>query len=266
MPIKYAVCDWHGALSRDRDEGKTWEHVGQSALRDSTLGHTIIGKYVPTPRTISLLGSMVKLKKLVAAYKRGEIGYDSIYEVFNRHVLRGIPPHVVESYVAVYAAMDETQSKVDNRLLRPIANARLRASVILSTGYDFGIKQVLRRHDGLAQHEFMDTKYFGKVIANGLVQHGQGSRFVLGIYTGQDKLERLETDILPDIPDTERHAIIFIGDDVTDEPCMACVRADGGHVVAPFFADDAFKQRVAEEYEAFIPESEQDFANFLRKA
>lgn len=44
------------------------------------------------------------------------------------------------------------------------------------------------------------------------------------------------------------------------------VRDMGGMIVAPLLATEEFKQRLAREYDAFIPESEQDFANFLRKA
>lgn len=258
MPIKYAVCDWNGTLFRDRDEGNTWKHVGMSALRDSTLGHSGIGKYVPTLRTLQLLRALVELKGLAAAYKRGEVGYDEIYRAFNGRVLSGIPQEVVETYVSEYAAKPETQAKVDDRLLRPIREVCREGAKcdIISTGYNYGIRQILGKH----------TDWFFQFggTANYLEQAGTGSRFNLDIYTPDDKRNVFELYVGNSC--TSPRDILFMGDNQTDEPCMGHLRNLGGHVAVPFFADEAFKQRITQEFGAFAPESESDFLNFLRKA
>ncbi|MEK6887442.1 MAG: hypothetical protein AABX14_00690 [Candidatus Aenigmatarchaeota archaeon] len=269
MPIHRVICDWNGALFKDRDEGKLWEYVGKAALKDST----VLG-YVPMPRTVELLGAMLKLKNLVGAYKRGEIGYDEIYRVFNERVLRDLPSHAVPVYVEAYARMDTTKAKVDGRLLRPLAKVhedQATSSAILSTGYRYGIRRVLQNaYPSSNKHPYHDAYPFYLIAANELVPIGvdKGVRFDLDIFTGDSKLTVLRQKLLglPVNSPRDTDKTLYIGDSSTDEPCMRHIKSAGGHVAAPFFADDAFKQRIAREYDAFVPESEADFLNFLRKA
>ena len=249
MSIKHIISDWNGTLFCDRDEGKLWSYVGVSALKDA----------LPYPRaTANLVSAAFRLNKLTADYKRGEIGYDKIYEFFNERVLVHISPEVVKRYVTAYAAKPETQAKVDDRLLRPIqelCDNSARCDIV-STGYDDGIRSILGKHTNW-------TFDFGST-ANCLEKSGKGSKFGLSIYTAEDKRRVFESCVkssraaLPEI--------LFIGDSDTDEACMDHAAMMGSRVVAPFFATDAFKQHVAREYNAFVPESERDFSTFLKKA
>src|SRR3989338_1154334 len=251
MPIKHVVSDWSGTLFRDTDEGKLWAHVGVSALKDST-----VAKYVPTPRTVSLALTALQLKKLTAAYKRGEVGYDKIYELFNERVLGNIPKDMVELYVQEYAMKRKTQEKVDDRLLRSIQEVcgTPESFHILSTGYGYGITQIL----GI-RNRYLPSR----ITANRLIEVGNGSRFNLDIYTADDKRRILEACI-KNFP-ADLSEILFIGDSETDEACMDHMAMMGGKVAVPFFATDEFKERVARDYGALVPDSEQDFLNFLRK-
>ena len=253
--IRSLASDFHGTLYSDKNEGKIWEHVGKAAWKDAALSGHIF-------RAIGLTENMLVLKSLVSAYKKGEIGYDKIYDYFNDHVLNRVSTHDVRRYARDYAGRKDTQAKLDTRMLRPIqqANAEGTRTAILSTGYNFGIREILEKFafDQDCQMPF-DT-----IIANRLGQIGDGSKFNLAIYTPEDRIRELQWHM--DASTVSPCETLFIADNTEYLPCMEVVHGMGGQVAAPFMATDNFKQHVAKEYDAFVPESEQDFANFLRKA
>lgn len=69
MPINHIIADWNGTLFQDKSEGKLWEYVGMSALKNSGIGS------IPTPTTFKLCAAMIRLKSLVKRYRHGPASY-----------------------------------------------------------------------------------------------------------------------------------------------------------------------------------------------
>lgn len=254
MAVGLVIADWNGTLFADLNEGKTWEYVAWSGI----------------PRHPSLLLAAPKLYKLKDAYKRGEIDYDHIYDEFNRSVLSRMPVSEVQMRIAKYAKRPETQAKIDERLWRPLEQARREDgmhSIILSTGCHEGISKILdgRWPDASNLPWFYP---FDAVYANHVVPDGSGSMFdYKQIYRGGDKHALLLLDEGSHIDLAGGPSrVLYTGDSQTDEACMAWVKENGGMVAAPFFADDDFKQHLARTYGAFVPESEHDFRRILKTA
>ncbi len=261
MAIKYVAADWNGTLFQDVNEGKLWEYVGLAALKDAVL-HGRVGK------SVELVKAFVDLKKLSAAYKRGEVEYGAIYDVFNEHVLSDLSVPEVEKLIDRYAAKPETLAKVDRRLTAPLAQRRfvndLRVDII-STGCKYGIKQILENNDK-GFHPCVDV-----VAANSLDAKENGPPIYLpgdaahfyydSIYSPESKRHLLGLFTL-----TSGKDFAFLGDSANDEACMQLTKERGGVVIAPFFAMDDFKQHIAKEYGALVPETTEDFMAILEKA
>lgn len=255
MPPKVIVSDWNGTLFQDKDEGKLWEYVAFAGLK----------------RHPSVALAALQLYRLKAAYKRGEIGYDKIYDAFNKGVLSRMKPDEVEKYIDAYAMLNETQAKVDNRLWRPIdiAHSQGVKTAVLSTGSHRNIRAILRWHGQRAFSDSYPNEHsFDRVVANYLVPAGNGSMFdYRKVFDGLDKRTAfLKLHHILNIPFQDMVNILYIGDSETDVPTMELVKGLGGKIAASFFASDDFKQQISKDFSAHVPESEEDFARFLKVA
>ncbi len=259
MPIRRAVFDWNGTVIRDPTEGKLWQYVGTQELGQSITHGNL-------SRTYRLGKAFMKLMGLTAAYKRGEIGFDRIYDVFNDAVLSDTPIGRVYEHLDVYAKKPETREKLDVRILMPLRDMTQAVhSSILSTGCAEGIKRAINElGKSSARTTGFEAYPFRSVVANHILPEGEGCRFDLGMANGDGKARRLRAVLERDQP--EMSGFLYMGDSADDEACMGYVRDMGGHVAASLFASEDFKQHVAREYNGHVPEDMVDFSRLLKKS
>lgn len=241
------VSDWNGTSFEDTDEGKLWMYVGLDYLKASLWNPV---------KTAGKVSTMLELKDLTKKCKEGKIGYDKIYETFNEKVLRNLPPSFVLSSIDDYSKKEKTLRKLDDRILRPIADARNNGARtgILSTGCGYGISRILEE----SEHGHV----FDHIIANNIKPRYDGrTEFLLTIY--KNKEEFLDKRFVREFGFNPKE-MVYIGDSNEDENCMSYVSSEGGKIIIPFFATDDFKQWCRTKYNAFVPEKEEDFSNYLK--
>ncbi len=238
------IADFHGTLYQDADEGPLWGYVAKQAVKPAqALRHPL--------RTIAFAKAKSVLEELTERYKRGEIGYDKIYEAYNRLVLSYLPREFVYEAILSFASLPETRQKLDGRVLRPIKDSTGRKG-ILSTGSIEFILNLMPVDYGFPRHT---------ISANGISRNGRGSAFNLRVYGNKPQIiERVFFEELRFIP----WETVYFGDNKDEEPAFEYVTSLKGKVVIPFYATDAFKQHAAIKYKAEVPKNEQELSRFLK--
>lgn len=245
--IKYIVSDWNGTLTTNKDEGPLWKHVGTSYLRDSVPFHPV--------RAARLGVAFVRLSRLTQRYKRGEIPYSEIYDVFNRSVLHGMDSEKFQQYVQAYAALTSTQDRLDSRILRQVLATDLPKG-ILSTGYRNGIVLILGSNA---------SKFNIGIRANDIgTFYNRASRRIA--------VDKFKPEITCNTKTRVLHhemlrmkgagSCAYIGDSDEDMNVMANI----GFPIVALSAADEFKKRAANEVKAFVPENEYDLQHYLEAA
>jgi hypothetical protein len=245
----YLFADYNGTLIQNPTEGELWKSVVEKSIWYKALHGRL-----PTAYAMTKAG--FEMKSLIADYKAGKIGYSEVYKVLNEEVLSHVPVHVVEEFIKAYARNPETQARLDERMLRPMAYAQVD---IVSTASRFGIRETIGARNARVQP--CNLVWVRIVKANDIFPKGAaGSCFDLSIYNSWDKREALRR-----ISPSDMRNSAFFGDSKDDKKCMELTKERGGTVVAPFFATDAFKQEIAREYDARVPETEEDLKKILKE-
>jgi hydroxymethylpyrimidine pyrophosphatase-like HAD family hydrolase len=89
-------------------------------------------------------------------------------------------------------------------------------------------------------------------------EKGRAVGFLLNIYRNK---ARLLADLLLR-RDLDARRVAYLGDSEGDEGCFEMVR----YPIVPFLAPEEAKQHYARKYRAFVPESEEELADFLRRS
>jgi phosphoglycolate phosphatase-like HAD superfamily hydrolase len=227
MPqVEAVICDYNGTISADRDCGRLWKSVGMAELMRGRVG---------------LLPAMFKLKALSKAYKRGEIGYDRIYEAFNEEVLSKTPYERVREHIEKFAAKVAIEGRYDKDLLNAAEDLHGRGvkTGILSTGCEDEIQTFLE----LTTHNV----HFDLIRANKLYRDltDDTCRFLLSIY--QNKGEKLDA-MLREMGVTG--GVAYVGDTAEDYPCFE--HDSVTKKIVPPFADEAVKEEASKRFGAIV--------------
>ncbi len=239
MPIRVLISDYHGTLTKDRDESDLWRYMGTRMMTSS----------LSNPRQLAeLFHQFSYFSGLVRKYKEGRIGYDSIYEVFNDRILSRVPPEDVFGYADAYAKIAASK-KLDLDTLRIIQDHDSQ-KFILSAGLGYGIKRTLE--------EAGFGRTFNEIFANRLNgQRNGGSAFEL-------KIKGNKYLVLKTIADERRINLketAYMGDTEEDEPCLELA----GYTVIPRLASEPFKEKWARKG-SYVVENYSDFSRYLSKA
>jgi phosphoglycolate phosphatase-like HAD superfamily hydrolase len=247
MACEALISDWNGTLIVYRTEMPALECVGVDAFRASIPFHPL--------RALRILKARAQIRAL---RRQGcpETDFDFIkamFGVFNRMVVSGMPTSVVHASFERYANNAETQSRLDLRLLRLIKDSHKagKTTGILSAGYRYGIERVLTVAGYRHCFDFCEADEFRG-------ENGRVIEFGLNIYRNKPKLLlRLLAEW-----HLEASRVAYIGDSEDDEGCFEMV----GYPVVAFLAPSEFKDKCARKYEAFVPNSEKDLADYLQCA
>jgi len=247
MPCEAIISDWNGTIVGYRDEKPILESIARGIFRSS----------IPFPpiRIVAIVRAQRELEDLYAERQRDR-QYDYIREmfrIFNCRIIAGEPVELIRRLVDRYAAQPGTQSQLDLRVLRPIREAHqaCKATGVFSAGYRYGIERILTAAGFYADFDFCEADDLRE-------EDGRAVEFVLNIYRNKPRLlaELLKSRNL------DPRTVAYLGDSEDDEGCFEMVK----YPIVPFLAPDEAKQRYARKYQAFVPDSEKELADYLRKS
>ena len=247
MPCEAIICDWNGTIIEYRDEKPILKSIAIGFFKDAIPFHPL--------RIVRILRAQQELERLYRERRReGDFDFvREMFRVFNEKIVGGVPVSVVCRSVDRYAAEPQTQAKLDHRILRPIGEAHQAGKVtgIFSAGYRYGIERILTVagfHQDFDFYEADDLKQ----------ENGRVVKFALNIYKNKP---RLLTDLLRR-RNMDANRVAYLGDSEDDEGCFEIVK----YPIVPFLASEEVKQRYVQEYQAFVPDSEKDLSDYIRKA
>ena len=247
MACDAVICDWNGTLIEYRDERPILENIARDLFRASIPFHPF--------RMVRILRARRKLEML---YREGhrEAEFDFVremFKVYNERIINGSAVSFICRSVDKYANEEQTQAKLDHRVLRLIKECHKlgKTTGVFSAGYEYGIRKIL----AVAGY----SKYFDFYEADHLKENnGWATEFGLSIYKNKP---RLLMKLLKD-RNLDASRVAYLGDSEDDEGCFEIVR----YPVIAFLAPDELKERYAQTYKAFVPRDEIDLADYLRHA
>jgi phosphoglycolate phosphatase-like HAD superfamily hydrolase len=247
MPCDAIISDWNGTIVGYPDEKPILRSIARGIFRASVPFHPM--------RIVTILRAQRELESLYAEGRReGDFDYiREMFRVFNGRIVAGVPVALIRRLVDRYAAEPGTQGEIDLRVLRPIRGAHQAGKVtgIFSAGYRYGIERILKAAGFHQDFDFYEADDLEE-------KNGRAIGFVLNIYRNKP---RLLADLLRRSGlDVDR--VAYLGDSEDDEGCFEMVK----HPIVPFLASEEVKERYARKHRAFVPESERELADFIRKA
>ena len=232
MNAKHIVVDWNGTVFGMPDDNVLIGQLGKAVLRG--LAAEVLRGRLRALRTLgrSAMGLM-EIRRVRNAYDRREVSLADLYELVNRHIIRAASPSMLERTADAYGA--QFASRIDKRMVQPLADARARGSglFIFSAAFDRGIRAVL----GVGGF----GESFDELVCNVLEQH-DGRALGLTKRFRDDKAGDFKAEFL------ERRGwspseIIYAGDGSVDEPIARLLPR--GHFIVPFLATDAFREHMS---------------------
>lgn len=246
MTFKAIIADWNGTLISDRNETPILKNIAVDIAKSLFPFHPL--------KLARLFKAQQELNKLYQEKRRDE-EFDFVremYRIYNEKIIKGAPMSVIRRSVGRYVTKPEVQEKLDFRILKILRKYHDENKTIgvFSAGYADGIDRIL------VASGYRDS--FDFLVADTLEENdGKASRLLLKIYKHKAPLlKKMLEDIKIDPDET-----VYIGDSEDDEGCFQLVR----YPVVSFFARDDFKKHCAKTYGAFVPRSEKDLMEFLRK-
>lgn len=246
MACDAIICDWNGTITRDRDERPILESIAVDLFKASIPCHPF--------RMARILKAR---RELGVSYGEGrrDAEFDFVTEMFriyNERIINGLPVSFIHRSVERYATRQQTQDKLDCRVLRPIKECHQagKTTGIFSAGYKYGIQRIL----AAAGYHHCFAFYEADLLQE---EGGRAIGFGLNIYKNKPQLL---LKLLGDRNIDERRAV-YLGDSQDDEGCFEIV----GHPVVAFLAPEDLKQRYAQKFKAFVPTGENDLADYLKQ-
>lgn len=247
MPCDAIICDWNGTIIEYRDEKPLLDHIATDVFKSCVPFRPV--------RMARILRARSKLEKLYAkAHPDAEFDFlREMFSIYNDLIIRGVPVSWVHRSVDTYAAREETQAKLDLRVLRPVEafHSAGKPTGILSAGYGYGIEAILRVAGHRGSFDFCEADLLREA-------NGEAIEFGLNIYGNKQGvlLKLLRTT------DMDASRLAYIGDSEDDEGCFEIV----GHPIVSLMAPEEVKERYANKYNAFVPANEDDLASYLQRA
>ncbi len=249
MPCDAIICDWNGTLIGYRTERPILEGVAVDVFKASIPFHPF--------RMARILKARRELETLYREGRRdNENEFDFVREMFriyNERIINGVPVSIIRRSIEQHANKQQTQAKLDHRILRPIKQCHQagKTTGIFSAGYKYGIERILTVAGYYRYFDFCEADQLRE-------NNGRAIEFALDIY------KRKPTLLLGLLRDRNMEAsrVAYLGDSEDDEGCFEIV----GYPVLAFLAPAELKESCARKYKAFVPANEKDLVNYLRYA
>jgi len=244
MPLDVIICDWNGTLIEYPDERPVLENTARDVFKASFPFHPF--------RMARIFRARRELEEL---YKRGRGDAEpdfirALFRVYNERIIEGVPVSVVLSSIEKYARKQQTQAKLEHRVLRPVRECHQagKTTGIFSAGYGDGIARILATGGYAECFDFIEADKLkatrGEAIGFGLDIYKKKPQFLLKLL--QDK-------------NLDARRVAYLGDSEDDEGCFEMV----GYPVMAFLASDELKQKFSLKYKAFVPQNERDLEDYL---
>jgi len=247
MACHAIICDWNGTVIEYRDEKPILESIATDLFKASIPFHPF--------RMVRILKARGELETLYREGRR-EAEFDFVREMFriyNERIINGLLVSFIHRSVDKYAKRQQTQAKLDHRVLRSIKECHQggKTTGIFSAGYKYGIERILtvagyRENFDLCEADNLEE------------EGGRAIEFELNIYKNKP---RLLLELLRG-RNMDESRVAYVGDSEDDEGCFEMVR----YPVVAFLAAEELKERYAQKYKAFVPQDEKELAHYFRHA
>ncbi len=248
MSCKIIISDWHGTIFKIKTDEKQNKYIGLAIL-NKLRKDLFRGNISKIYDLFKLFKIKKDLQKKTKQYEQGQLHIWDVYKIFNKEVINGQPIELIENTILYYAK--SASNKVDKRILDCIEKYHNKGIVtaILSCGYDKSINAILE-YSGY-------NNLFDRIIANTITsKDDKAEEFTLNVYEEKDKIIRQEF-----LDKYKPEEIIYIGD--TDDDELAAKILPKGNYIVSFMAEYEYKQRMKEQYSAFVPKTEEDLEMYL---
>ncbi|MEE8470487.1 MAG: HAD family hydrolase [Dehalococcoidia bacterium] len=244
MRCDAVLCDWNGTLIDYRDERPLLYSIAVDVFKASVPFYPL--------RMARILKARRELEALYLEGRRDD-EFDFVrgmFGIYNEKIIRGLPVSLIHSSVDRYARKEQTQDKLDHRVLRTIRKCHRAGMItgIFSAGYRYGIERILAVAGHNEYFDFFEADYLKE-------DSGKAVGFGLNIYKNKPELLRK----LLDERNMDAAGVAYIGDSEDDQGCFKIV----GYPVVAFFATEEVKERCARESQAFVPKDEGDLTDYL---
>ena len=244
MPLDVIICDWNGTLIEYPDERPVLENTARDVFKASFPFHPF--------RMARIFRARRELEEL---YERGRSNAEAdfiraLFRIYNERIIESVPASIVLSSIEKYARKQQTQAKLEHRVLRPVRECHQagKTTGIFSAGYGDGIARILATGGYAECFDFIEADKLkatrGEAIGFGLDIYKKKPQFLLKLL--QDK-------------NLDARRVAYLGDSEDDEGCFEMV----GYPVMAFLASDELKQKFSLKYKAFVPQNERDLEDYL---
>jgi len=245
--LRLIACDWNGTLFRD-----TLEEAFFLGFCRREFLRAVRGRELARVWDLSGLALRCYRRYLLARLhpEQAPEHVARIVEMINEKVFRGVPRANLDAFTAEYAR--RIQPRIDRRLIGPLRAVRRESGVplaIVSLGCREGIEAALARAGCPAD----------AVLANQFRFRGEAVEEFA--FTIRYNKARVLSDFLAErgIAPAE---VMYVGDSPQDEGCLRLV----GMPVLSFWATREHKKLFARRHEAFVPQNESEFEDYIRRA
>jgi phosphoserine phosphatase len=171
-------------------------------------------------------------------------------DIYNAKMLKGVSVSLINRSMERYALQQETLDKLDYRLLRVVEKCHRGGMTtgVFSAGLKYGIEAIL----GVAGY----FNSFDLYVADSIEEdNGRAVRYGLTIY---NRKPEVLLNLLRE-RNVSVSEVAYIGDSEDDAGCFEIA----GYPIVSFLAPDELKDKYASNYNAFVPENEDDLLRFL---
>ncbi len=247
MSLKAIISDWNGTLFQHLDDAGLQKKIASELINHQLKSMNIL-------KALSLVQSTFAIKKMLKKYHAGGLDLREIYEVFNENLLKGTEVEFIKSIVSNYAK--SVAHLIDSRMMLPIANnSSGKFTAVVSGSYDYYINSILHSSQIAFRAQFAFDDIIGCELEE---QNGIVNGFKYGTHLRKKEI------ILSLMEEKQLSAseVIYFGDTAYDETVAELLKP--GNFIAPFLAQDEFKQHMATVYNAQVPESQEELERMLK--
>ena len=245
MTCSAVICDWNGTLYEDPDEEFILRAIATDVAKSYVPWHPL--------KFASLLKANRELDTLNTRRNQNleSEGVLDIFRVYNKKVINGAPMCVILHSVEKYSKRSQVQGKLVYKALRPIVECHRAGTVtgILSAGYDYGIKMILKSAGYKDVFDFYEANTMAEIDT-------RVAGFTLDIF--KNKVEVLLK--LLKKKNLVTNEVAYMGDSLDDAGCFEAV----AYPIVSFLTPEEVKDQFAREYKAFIPRDEAELSKYLR--
>ncbi len=244
------ILDWHETCTAATEEACN-KKIGYTILGDAKWGLTH-GMLWKLGTFMKLLAAKTMAERNLKKYHEGKKPLKSVYRPFNLALL-GQSVRYVNGIIDEFAK--QTANMIDDKVVGTARRIHDKGSFtgILSVANRYGIDRTLK--------EAGYPGVFDRIVANRMRQVlGRSLGMTLGIYGRKGEVMK---SVYFDEVGLDPKTTYYMGD--TDDDVSVAELLPTGNFIVPFLASEDFRESMARELGAFVPDDRRDLQRYVEK-